>query len=266
MRDPFLAKALCEFVAPALFSVLSAFTAEPGADLFPCARSAHQLEPIPRRAPALLGCLDLDDVATLQSVMERNHLAVHFGPNAAVTDVGVHRVGEVERRRARREALDLTLRRKHIDLILEKVLLQRGKELTWITVPFDLEQPAEPGHLFPRHILARAALLVDHMCRDPILGQLVHLLGANLDLEWASLRPDYRCVESLVHVRSGHGDHVLEPTRQRLPEGVDYANRSVTVLDRVDDHPHRGQIEDLVELLPAAGHLGVDRIEVLGSA
>ena len=32
----------------------------------------------------------------------------------------------------------------------------------------------------------------------------------------------------------------------------------------LDDHAHRGQVVDLVELLPALGHLLVDRVEVLG--
>jgi hypothetical protein len=34
----------------------------------------------------------------------------------------------------------------------------------------------------------------------------------------------------------------------------------------LDDHAHRGQVVDLVELLPALGHLVVDGVEVLGAA
>src|SRR4029078_13382104 len=53
---------------------------------------------------------------------------------------------------------------------------------------------------------------------------------------------------------------------QRLPKRMDDPNRAVAVLDRVDDHAHRGEGVDLVELAPFLGHLRVDRIEVLGTA
>jgi hypothetical protein len=46
---------------------------------------------------------------------------------------------------------------------------------------------------------------------------------------------------------------------------MDHADRAVAVLDRADDHPHRGQVEDLVELPTLLGHLRVDRIEMLGA-
>ena len=46
----------------------------------------------------------------LQLVVQRDDLAVHLGADAAVADVGVDRVGEVERRRAGGEVLHLALR------------------------------------------------------------------------------------------------------------------------------------------------------------
>ncbi len=101
---------------------------------------------------------------------------------------------------------------------------------------------------------------------DPVLGQLVHVLGADLDLERLALGADHRGVQSLVHVRLRHRDEVLEAAGQRLPERVDDADRAIAVLDGSDDHPHRGEIEDLVELTAFLGHLGVDRVEVLGPA
>ena len=53
---------------------------------------------------------------------------------------------------------------------------------------------------------------------------------------------------------------------QRLPDRVDDPDRAVAVLDRVHDHPHRGEVVDLVELAPLLRHLRVDRVEVLGAA
>ena len=101
---------------------------------------------------------------------------------------------------------------------------------------------------------------------DPVLGQFVHLLGADLDLERLALGSDHRRVECLVHVGLRHRDEVLEAAGQRLPDRVDDADRAVAVLDRADDHPHRGEVEDLVELAALLRHLRVDRVEVLGAA
>ena len=47
---------------------------------------------------------------------------------------------------------------------------------------------------------------------------------------------------------------------------MDDADGAVAVLDGVDDHAHRRQVVDLVELAALAGHLRVDRVEVLGAA
>ena len=91
----------------------------------------------------------------------------------------------------------------------------------------------------------------------------MHGVGADLDLQRLALGPQHRGVEALVHVGLGHGDHVLEAPGQRLPERVDDAHRPVAVLHRVDHHAHRGEVVDLVELLALAGHLLVDRVEVL---
>ena len=94
----------------------------------------------------------------------------------------------------------------------------------------------------------------------------MHLAGADLDLQRPALGPDHRRVQRLVHVELRHRDEVLEAPRQRLPQRVDHADRAVAVLDRADDHAHRGQVVDLVELAALLGHLRVDRVEVLGAA
>src|SRR6185295_12088202 len=56
--------------------------------------------------------------------------------------------------------------------------------------------------------------------------------------------------------------------RHGLPEGVDDPQRAVAVAlpllaVALDEHAHRGQVVDLVELLPALGHLLVDGVKVL---
>src|SRR4029077_14174108 len=59
---------------------------------------------------------------------------------------------------------------------------------------------------------------------------------------------------------------VLEAPWKRLPQRVDHADGAVAVLHGVDDHAHRREVVDLVELAALLGHLRVDRVEVLGAA
>ncbi len=109
----------------------------------------------------------------------------------------------------------------------------------------------------------RAALLVAPVGGDAALGPLVHLQGADLDLDRFALRPHHRRVQRLVEVELGHGDVVLEPPGDRVPQRVDGPERPVAVLHRVDDDPDAHQVVDLVELTALDDHLLVDRPVVL---
>ena len=82
--------------------------------------------------------------------MQRHDAAVDLRADTAMADVGVHAVGEVERRRSGRQALDLALGREHVHLVGEQVDAQRVHELPRIArvlLPVgELRQPrlAEP--------------------------------------------------------------------------------------------------------------------------
>ena len=58
---------------------------------------------------------------------------------------------------------------------------------------------------------------------------------------------------------------VLEAPAHRSPARVQGAEYCVTVLDSVDDDPHRHQVVDVVELVAAHDHLLVNRVVVLGA-
>ena len=110
-----------------------------------------------------------------------------------------------------------------------------------------------------------AVALVRPVRGDAPLGPLVHLAGADLHLDRPALRPDHRGVQALVEVELGHRDVVLEATHHRPPTTVDAAERGVAVLDRVDDHAHRDEVEDVVELAALDDHLLVDAPQVLAA-
>ena len=120
-RQALLAQVLLEQVAAGVLGVLARLRLEPLPDLVARARRLDHRQPVARGAALALGGEDLDDVAAAQLVVQRHDLAVHARADAAVADLGVHLVGEVQRRRAGGERLDLALGREHVDLVLEEV-------------------------------------------------------------------------------------------------------------------------------------------------
>ena len=95
---------------------------EPLADLVARAgaldEAALGVEPVARRA-AGLGGDDLDALAAGERRVERHDVAVDPRAAAAVAEVGVQRVGEVDRRRARRQVDHPALRREHVDGVVD---------------------------------------------------------------------------------------------------------------------------------------------------
>ena len=193
-------------------------------------------------------------------MVERHEPAVHLGADAGVADLGVDRVGEVDRRGAAGQGDDPALRREDVDLVLLEVDLQHVEEPLGVG---DLGLPVDDA-VEPDHVVAGA--LVGPVGGDAELGPLVHLLGADLHLERLALRTDHGRVQRLVEVELGLGDVVLEAALHRLPRGVDRAEGGVAVLHRVDDDPDADEVEDVVEALAPDDHLLVDAPVVLRAA
>ncbi len=191
--------------------VVALLALEPGPDLLPGVAGPDDVEPVARRPVLALGRDDLDDVAVLQPVVERDQPVVDLRPDAAVTDVGVDPVGEVERRRAGRQVLDVALRGEHEDLVLEDVELDPLDELGRVgDLALPVHQLAEPGQLGVVLAIGPAALLVAPVGGDAHLADLVHGVGPDLDLEGLALGRDDRRVEALVEVVLGDRDVVVE--------------------------------------------------------
>ena len=127
---------------------------------------------------------DLDDVAVAQPGAQRHHLAVDARADALMADVGVNRVGEVDRRRVARQRLDLALRREDVDLLRVELDLQVLQELLRIAdLLLPLEQLPQPQEVLLVAVRADAAFLVLPVRGDALLGDLVHLGGADLHFE-----------------------------------------------------------------------------------
>ena len=181
-------------------------------------------------------------------------------------DLRVDVIGEVNRVRALRQVNDIAARRKDKDLVGEHVQLQCLEEFLRIVILL-----LEADHLTqPRHLLivlircadAAPRLLVFPMRSNTELGDLVHRLCADLDLERVTVRHDGG-VQGLIAVRLRHGDVVLEPAGNRLPHRVDDPEHTVAVLNGGDEDTHRREIVDLIHTLVVALHLAVDAVEML---
>src|SRR5438477_9372710 len=257
-----------ELLVEELFAVGDVLVAlralKPRADLLARAGRAHHPEPVARRPARRLAGDDLDDVARRETVVEWHDPAVDLRADRAMPDVGVDPVREVDRRRARGKALDLSLRREDEDLVLEDVDLERLDELLRVGhVVLPLEQLADPRELGLVVAVALAALLVAPVRGDAVPSEVVHVASAHLDLDRLPAGADDRGMEGLVHIRLGHGDVVVELPGYRRPERVHHAERGVAGGHVVDDRADRENVVDLFEADALAAHLLRDRPEVL---
>ena len=101
---------------------------------------------------------------------------------------------------------------------------------------------------------------------DAALGDLVHRLGADLELDALVAGPDDRRVNRTIIVLLRRRDVILEAPRHDRPVGVDDAERAIAGLDVVDDDAEAEDVGQLLEADRLALHLGPDREWLLAAA
>src|SRR4029079_16043462 len=129
VREVLRLERLVERVAALLLGLAAGLALEPLPDLVASPCRPGDREPVARRPTPRLRGEDLDEVAVLQVVVERNDPAVHLGADSPVADVRVDGVCEVDGARAGRQRLDLALRREDVHLVVEEVGPQRSHVL-----------------------------------------------------------------------------------------------------------------------------------------
>ena len=221
---------------------------EPVLDLVAGAGAFDEGQPVAAGLVIFLGD-DFDDVAGAQLGAQGRHAAVDLGADAGVADLGVDGVGEIDRRAVGGDDDNLSLGREGVDLVGVEVHLQAGEELVGVghlLLPLDeLANPVEA--LLVAGGDDAAAGLVLPVGGDALLGDAVHLFGADLHLELMAAGAHHRGVEGLVAVGAGHGDEVFDAPRHRPPKGVDEAEDGVAGGYVLGDDADGQQIIDLVE-------------------
>ena len=226
-----------------------------------------QRPPVDRNL-ALGAAHDLDHVAVLQLGPHRLQLAVDLDPHRRVADLGMDRIGEVQRHAAARQGDQRTLGREHEHLL--EIHLQLGvldPVLAALAVLDDLHQmPQVLQRIAPAVLLhgllveAIGLVLVGPVRRHPVLGDPVHRLGPDLHLDAQARRSDHGRVQGAVVVRLGRRDEVLEPLRHHRPGAVDHTEGAVAVVLGLDDDPEAVDVRQGREAHRLALQLAPDRI------
>ena len=101
---------------------------------------------------------------------------------------------------------------------------------------------------------------------DAVFRHLVHLVGADLQLDPLAARPDHGRVDRTIVVLLRRRDIVLEAPRHARPGRMSDADRRVAVSDRVDENAKAVNVGQLLEGDRAPLHLAPDRIGLLLAA
>ena len=163
-------------------------------------------------------------------------------------------MGQRDQVAARREAENLVP--EHLELgVLQKLIRS-------LRLLHDVEQLAQPAVL--RRIglapAVRGLLFVRPVGRQPVLGEVVHLTGADLDLDPVAVGPDHGRVDRAVAVGLRQADIILETAGADPPGAVNCAERPIAFLDRPDLDTKSHDVAELFELDILALHLAPDRI------
>ena len=127
----------------------------------------------------------------MQRRVQRHEAPVHLRPHAVVTDLGVHGVREVDRRRPFDQGDHAALGSEDVDLVLAEVQLQRLEEGNRVVLLlFHVDQTLHPGDL-----LVRRAFLISPVRGDPELGAPMHLERSHLDFDGLAARTDHGGVQ-----------------------------------------------------------------------
>ena len=104
------------------------------------------------------------------------------------------------------------------------------------------------------------------MRSDTIFADAVHLKGTDLNFQRLTAGTQNRGVQRLVHIGLGHSHIVLKATGNGAPHAVHNAQRTIAVLNCIDQNTNSQQIINLTQLLVVTQHLFVNAIKVFGAA
>src|ERR1041384_2261388 len=164
---------------------------QPGAKFRFGARRLYPFEPVAARRLLLRGD-NLDGVAAAQNVFERYQLTVDARAGTTIPDFGVNAIGKIDHRGALGKAQQISFGREHVERSGEQILLEAVQKLLRILQVFlPFEQLSKPGESLNVADLKILAVFVAPVGGDSFLGDPMHFMGANLNLDALAIRPEH---------------------------------------------------------------------------
>ena len=102
------------------------------------------------------------------------------------------------------------------------------------------------------------------MSRNPVLGNLVHLLGSDLEFN-RSFRAVYSRMDGLVAIGLPVGNIVLKTSRHRFPKFMDITQHGIDITWSIQDTANGNQVIDFIKAFLFILHFAIDRIDMLWS-
>ena len=184
-----------------------------------------------------------------------------------IANPGMDRIGEIERGRALRQRDQRALRREGEHVIGVHFELGVLEEFLVAAAMFgDLQKRARRFARIQAHrgcllfVKAVGFVLVAPVRGDAELGQLVHLFGADLDLDPHVAGPDHGGVDRAIAVRLGIGDVIFQLIGHAAPGLVDQAERAIAIVGIVHDDAEGVDVGEVGEFDALALQLAPDRI------
>ena len=101
--------------------------------------------------------------------------------------------------------------------------------------------------------------------RNAVLGLIVHFRSPDLNLDNLAVGAENSGVQRLIAVGLWHSDVIFNKTGKRFPARVDYAKRSVAILDSGDNDAKRDQVMDFFHVHVVLNEFAPEAVVVLGA-
>lgn len=201
----------------------------------------HEIEPLLHRV-GLATRDDLHDIAIMELAVQGRDLAVDTSSDRMVSDVGMDRIGEIDRRRRAGQLKHIPLGREDEDGRRQDFFSEERTFLFQERVHRDAYEIL----IVPPDLLI-AIDLIEDMRRCPPLRFLIHGLRADLYLDRlaVSLEAQHGGMQALVAIRFRNGDEVLESFREGREVSVYQTEDSIAIRDVIHDDPESKHIIDI---------------------
>ena len=185
-----------------------------------------------------------------------------------MADIGMHRIGEIDRRRAGRQFDDAAFRRKDVNFVREEIgfhALDKFKRTARALLQLQQAlQPALGANL--RGSAAFARLFISPVRGDPHFRHLIHIFGTDLHLDRHAVRTDHRGMQRLIAVGFGDSDVIFHTAWTRFVQAVHLTEHAIAGVHVLHDHAESVDIHDGVKALLFQRHFAVDRVEMFFTA